>query len=43
MSVLVTLQKRNPDPLATLTATLDALVADPNADVYRLLFGSDTS
>jgi len=40
MSVLVTLQKRNPDPL---TATLDALVADPNADVYRLLFGSDTS
>jgi transposase len=43
MSVLVTLQKRNPDPLTTLTATLDALVADPNADVYRLLFGSDTS
>ena len=43
MSVLVTLQKRTPDPLATLTATLDALVADPNADVYRLLFGSDTS
>jgi len=43
MSVLVTLQKRTPDPLATLTAALDALVTDPHADVYRLLFGSDTS
>ena len=43
MSVLVTLQKRTPDPLATLTAALDTLAADPNADVYRLLFGSDTS
>lgn len=43
MSVLVTLQKRAPDPLATLTAALDAWVADPDADAYRLLFGSDTS
>lgn len=43
MSVLLTLQKRSSDPLAALTATLDALVASPNADVYRLLFGSDTS
>ena len=43
MSVLVTLQKRTPDPLATLTAALDTLAADPKADVYRLLFGSDTS
>jgi len=43
MSALVTLQKRTPDPLASLTAVLDALVANPNADVYRLLFGSDTS
>jgi transposase len=43
MSVLVTLQKRTPDPLATLTAALDILATDPKADVYRLLFGSDTS
>jgi hypothetical protein len=43
MSVLVTLQKRTPDPLATLTVALDTLAADPKADVYRLLFGSDTS
>jgi hypothetical protein len=43
MSVLLTLQKRTPDPLAVLTATLDALVAHPKADVYKLLFGSDTS
>jgi|LSQX01.2.fsa_nt_gb transposase len=43
MSVLLTLQKRSSDPLATLTATLDALVANPKANVYRLLFGYDTS
>lgn len=43
MSVLLTLQKRSADPLATLTAALDALAVDPNADVNRLLFGSDTS
>jgi hypothetical protein len=43
MSVLLTLQKRSSDPLATLTATLDAFVASPHADVYRLLFDSDTS
>lgn len=43
MSVLLTLQKRSSDPLATLTTTLDALVAKPKANVYRLLFGSDTS
>ena len=43
MSVLVTLQKRTPDPLATLTAALDTLASDPKANVYRLLFGSDTS
>lgn len=43
MSVLLTLQKRTPDPLATLTAALDSLATDPKADVYRLLFGSDTS
>jgi transposase len=43
MSVLLTLQKRSSDPLAALTATLDALLASPRADVYRLLFGSDTS
>jgi hypothetical protein len=43
MSVLLTLQKRSSDPLTALTATLDAFVASPNADVYRLLFRSDTS
>ena len=43
MSVLLTLQKRTADPLATFTAALDALAADPHADVYRLLFGPDTS
>ena len=43
MSVLVTLQKRSSDPLATLTAVLDTLATDPKADVFRLLFGSDTS
>ena len=42
------LQRARPSPFPrtprpTLAATLDALVADPNADVYRLLFGSDTS
>ena len=43
MSALLTLQKRTPDPLASLLAALDALVTHPNADVYRLLFGADTS
>jgi hypothetical protein len=43
MSVLVTLQKRTADPLATLTAALDALAANPQTDVYRLIFGADTS
>jgi transposase len=43
MSALVTLQKRNADPLTALTATLDVLAANPDAHVYRLLFGSDSS
>lgn len=43
MSVLLTLQKRTADPLAALTATLDALVTNPKADLYALLFGPDTS
>jgi len=43
MSVLLTLQKRSSDPLATLIATLDALASHPKANVYRLLFGPDTS
>ncbi len=43
MTVLLTLQKRTSDPLAALTATLDALVANPKADLYPLLFGPDTS
>ena len=43
MSVLATLQKRTADPLVTLTAALDALVTNPQANIYRLIFGSDTS
>lgn len=43
MSVLLTLQKRSANPLATLTDALDALVANPKADVHKLLFGTDTS
>lgn len=43
MSLLLTLQKRTSDPVAALTAALDTLARKPNADIYRLLFGSDTS
>lgn len=43
MSVLLTLQKRSQNPVAVLTAALDVLACDPDADVYRLLFGLDTS
>lgn len=40
---VVTLKKRTPKPVATLTAALDALARDPDADVYKLLFGTNTS
>lgn len=43
MSVLLTLQKRTQNPVAVLTAALDVLAREPDADVYRLLFGPDTS
>lgn len=43
MTVLLTLKKRHPNPVLTLTAALDALVANPNAKLYRLLFPSNTS
>jgi hypothetical protein len=43
MSVLLTLKKRNKDPVKSLTAALDALAVHPTADVYRLIFGSDSS
>jgi len=43
MSVLLTLKKRNKDPVTALTAALDVLAVRPNADVYRLLFGQDSS
>ncbi|MCX7020704.1 MAG: transposase, partial [bacterium] len=43
MSVLLTLKKRSKDPVQALTAALDALALNPAADVYRLLFRSDTS
>jgi transposase len=43
MSLLLTLQKRTPDPVGKLTAALNVLARHPDADVYRLLFRSDTS
>lgn len=43
MSVLLTLKKRRPDPVRVLTAALDVLAANPKANVYRLLFASNTS
>ena len=43
MSVLLTLQKRIQNPVAVLTAALNVLAREPDADVYRLLFGPDTS
>jgi len=38
MSVLHTLRKRTPDPVAALRAVLDQLVANPDADPFKLLF-----
>lgn len=43
MTVLLTLKKRAQDPGRTLTAALDALAANPQADLCRLLFRSNTS
>ena len=43
MSVLLTLKKRTQDPVRTLTDALDALAINPEANLYRLLFSSDTS
>jgi len=43
MSVLLTLQKRTGDPVAVLTAALDALARHPKEEIYRLLFAADTS
>jgi len=43
MTVLLTLKKRTQDPVQTLTAALNALAADPHADIYHLLFGPNTS
>lgn len=43
MTVLLTLKKRNRDPVKTLTAALDILAIRPQTDVYRLLFASDSS
>lgn len=43
MSILLTLKKRNRDPVKTLTAVLNALAVHPTADVYRLLFTYDSS
>lgn len=43
MSVLLTLQKRAPDPLDALTGVLNALAANPKTDVYKTLFGANTS
>jgi len=43
MSVLLTLHKRTQDPVGVLTAALDVLAREPDANVYRLLFGPNTS
>lgn len=43
MSVLLTLRKRNRDPVKTLTAAMNALATHPQSDVYQLLFGLDSS
>jgi hypothetical protein len=43
MSVLLTLKKRNKDPVKALTAALDLIAVRPKADVYRLLFETDSS
>jgi len=43
MTVLLTIKKRNRDPVKTLTAALNILAAHPKANVYRLLFQSDSS
>ena len=43
MTVLLTLSKRTKDPVQALKAVLDALVENPRADVYRLLFRTDSS
>ena len=43
MTILHTLKKRKKDPTRALKVALDALADDPHADVYHLLFQSDTS
>lgn len=43
MTVLLTIKKRNRDPVKTLTTALNTLAAHPQANVYRLLFESDSS
>jgi transposase len=43
MTVLHTLKKRTPDPAQALTRTLDQLAQSPEADLHKVLFGSDTS
>lgn len=43
MSVLLTLHKRTQHPADTLRAALDVLARNPKADVYRLLFETDSS
>ena len=43
MSVLHTLRKRNADVTATFQRVLDHLVEAPKADLYKLLFRSDSS
>jgi hypothetical protein len=43
MSVLITLKKQNKDPVAALTRVLDILANCPNPNVYKLLFGCNSS
>jgi len=43
MTVLFTLRKRHSNPVVALSSALDALAANPKANLYRLLFSSNTS
>jgi len=43
MSVLQTLRKRSEEVIAAFQRALDRLAEDPKANLYKLLFRSDSS
>lgn len=43
MTIMLTLSKRTKNPADALRTALDALVENPHADVYRILFHNDSS